>query len=318
MGPVRALLALAALLSCTSLRAQDVPSLDPEVPPTVVRTGPSPDDRVTIPIMIDGKGPWNFIVDTGAQRTVITHDVAQRLALPKGTPVTVISMAGQADVDTVALGRLSVGDDMIEDIQAPVLEADHLGAPGLLGLDGLHEKRLLLDFRAGRITISASRARIVRDPDTIIVQARRRKGQLILLDSDVNGMAVSIVLDTGTAISVGNEALLRKLVRQGRPVPQGAASITSVTGGVLSGPSGVIESVRMGPVTLKGVPVLFADATVFDQLGLKNKPALMLGVDALRLFDRVAIDFGRGKVDFLLPDSGALVPRFAGGQRPMG
>jgi hypothetical protein len=34
----------------------------------------------------------------------------------------------------------------------------------------------------------------------------------------------------------------------------------------------------------------------------------MLGMNALRLFDRVAIDFGRGKVDFLLPDTGALDP----------
>ncbi|MBU2016891.1 MAG: hypothetical protein KKB67_10420, partial [Alphaproteobacteria bacterium] len=54
------------------------------------------------------------------------------------------------------------------------------------------------------------------------------------------------------------------------------------------------------------VPVLFADASPFAELGMKDKPALLLGISALRIFDRVAIDFGRGKVDFLLPDASAI------------
>ena len=41
---------------------------------------------------------------------------------------------------------------------------------------------------------------------------------------------------------------------------------------------------------------------------MQDKPALLLGISALRVFDRVAIDFGRGKVDFLLPDASALTP----------
>jgi hypothetical protein len=62
----------------------------------------------------------------------------------------------------------------------------------------------------------------------------------------------------------------------------------------------------MGRVNLTEVPVLFADASPFAELGMRNKPALLLGISALRIFDRVAIDFGRGKVDFLLPDASAV------------
>lgn len=309
-------LACAAMLFCPAVQAQNAPLPDPAAPPVVVPTGPPVDARVTIPVAIGGKGPWNFIVDTGAQRTVIARDLAQQLALPAGVPVTIISMTGRSDTVTVALPRLSFGADGIENIEAPVLESRDIGAPGLLGLDGLHEKRLLLDFRAGRMGISDSRLRVTSDPDTIIVQARRRKGQLILLNSQVNGIDVNIMLDTGTNISVGNLALMRMLQARGLLPGVEPGRLTSVTGGSLEGPTGIIAALRLGPVTLKGVPVLFADVSPFDHLRLKQRPALLLGIDALRLFDRVAIDFGRGRVDFLLPDSGALDPLHFAEARP--
>jgi hypothetical protein len=62
----------------------------------------------------------------------------------------------------------------------------------------------------------------------------------------------------------------------------------------------------MGPIALTNLPVMFADAPPFRELGLQDKPTLLLGIQALKMFDRVAIDFGRGKVDFLMPDAGSL------------
>jgi len=284
------------------------PPLDPAVPPTIVHTGPSLDDRVTIPISIDGKGPWNFVIDTGSQRTVIARDLAEKLALPPRANVTIISMTGRSEASTVAVPRLGFGGGTIDDIEAPVLEGGDLGAPGLLGLDSLHAKRVTLNFRTGRMEIADSGAVRPRsaDPDTIVVEARRKRGQLILLDSNVNGMRVNIMLDTGTNFSIGNLALRDKLLAKKRAPAMLEATLTSVTGGLLTGQVGRIKSVRMGRVNLTEVPVLFADASPFAELGMKDKPALLLGISALKIFDRVAIDFGRGKVDFLLPDASAL------------
>lgn len=306
MGRFRAALGIAASAFAFPLSAQQPP--EPADPPAVVQTIPSPDSRVTIPIHIDGKGPWNFIIDTGAQRTVISRDLAQRLALNPATPVTVISMTGRSETPTVAIPTLGFGETVVNHIEAPVLEAQHLGAAGLLGLDGLHAKRLTLNFRTGRMQISASR-KAYRDPNAIIVEAQRRKGQLILLDSEVNGTKVSIILDTGTTISVGNSALMDRLVRKKRAPDLLGTSFISVTGGEMTGQIGQIDKVRMGRVTLRNIPVLFANAMPFQELGLQNKPALLLGIHALKAFDRVAIDFGRGKVDFLLPDAGLVDTR---------
>ncbi|WP_176596955.1 MULTISPECIES: retroviral-like aspartic protease family protein [Sphingobium] len=318
MGRFRAALGIAVAIVSPSLAAQDRPALDPDDPPAVVRTVPNPDARITIPIRIDGKGPWNFVVDTGSQRTVIARDLAERLALPVRERVTVISMTGRAEVNTVAVPRLGFGKTIVDDIEAPVLEGENIGAAGLLGLDGLHAKRLLLNFRTGRMEISNSK-QSWRDPNVIIVEARRRKGQLILLDSEVNGTKVNIILDTGTSISVGNMALMNKLARKKKTPALSLVTLTSVTGETLVGQLGLIDRVRMGQVTLKDTPVMFADAQPFAELDLQDKPALLLGIDALKVFDRVAIDFGRGKVDFLLPDTGLLErARFAAARRAAG
>jgi len=270
-----------------------------------MRIGDPADDRVTIPISIGGKGPWHFVIDTGAQRTVISRDLADRLALARGGTVTVLGMAGPAQAETVALPQLGYGQSKVDDIEAPVLEGRHLGAAGLLGLDGLQSKRLLLDFRTGRMQIGRSR-KMTSAGDLIVVEARRRHGQLILLDSRINGVAVSVILDTGTNISVGNMALKRKLLAKKRAPALQLASLTSVTGGTLTGEVGLLDDLRMGQVTLRDLAVLFADAPPFAELGLQDRPALLLGINALRVFDRVAIDFGTAKVDFLLPDLGAI------------
>lgn len=294
--------AIAVLILSLPAAAQRPAATDP---PAVVRTLSTDDDRVSIPIHISGKGPWNFIVDTGSQRTVISRDLAERLALPTRRSVTIVSMAGRSETRTVAVPQLGYGDATINDIEAPVLEANHLGAAGLLGLDSLHAKRLLLNFRTGRMEIGSSRPKW-RDPNAIIVEARRRKGQLILLHSDANGLKVNIILDTGTHLSVGNLALRDKLIRKKRAPLMTSVSLLSVTGETLTGQLGRIGRIRMGPIGLTDLPVMFADAQPFRELGLQDKPTLLLGIQALKMFDRVAIDFGRGKVDFLMPDAGSL------------
>ena len=303
MGRLPALLAIMLAFVNAPLAAQ-TPPLDPQVPPALVRTA-SLDDRVTIPISIDGKGPWPFVIDTGSQRTVIARDLAQRLALPPRADVTILSMTGRSQVATVALPRLTFGAGVIDDIEAPVLEGEHLGAAGL-------------NFRSGTMDIADSgrRRTFPTDPDTIVVEARRKRGQLILLDSRVNGMRVNIMLDTGSHYSIGNLALRDKLLRKKRAPDLLTATLTSVTGGTLIGEVGRIGSVALGRVNLTEVPVIFADASPFAELGMQDKPALLLGISALRVFDRVAIDFARGKVDFLLPDASAITPTRLAANQP--
>ena len=64
----------------------------------------------------------------------------------------------------------------------------------------------------------------------------------------------------------------------------------------------VTRELELGGVTMTGMPVAFADVPPFAKLDLDDKPALLLGMDALRTFSRVSVDFAERRVRFLLPD----------------
>ena len=85
---------------------------------------------------------------------------------------------------------------------------------------------------------------------------------------------------------------------------QGPVVMTSVTGQTLTVNYHIAHRVQLGGVTLEGLPVAFADIPPFERFGLADRPALMLGMDALRSFRRVEIDFPDRKVRLLLPRKG--------------
>ena len=49
------------------------------------------------------------------------------------------------------------------------------------------------------------------------------------------------------------------------------------------------------------MPIAFADALPFKRFGLTDTPALMLGMDTLKLFRRVQIDFANREIRLTLP-----------------
>lgn len=294
--------------------AQPMP--DPLADSMTIETGQDRGSRITLPIHIDGKGPFEFIVDTGAERTVISRELAAKLALQPNEPVRINSLSGISQVDTVTIPRLSYGHGEMPMVQAPVFAEANLGAAGLLGLDGLGSKRLTIDFRKKKMEISHSREPVEVDyGDAIVVRARSRFGQLILVDSQANGEKINVILDTGTDQSIGNLALLRKLTKKRKIDALRPVEITSVTGETIVGGWNVIRNVRVGGFSLNNLAVAFTDASPFEQLELHEKPALLLGMDVLRRFDRVAVDFGRKKVYFLLPDGADAQPEVRLAQR---
>jgi hypothetical protein len=118
------------------------------------------------------------------------------------------------------------------------------------------------------------------------------------------------VVDTGAQISVGNEALRNKLFRKAKK--SGAVELQSVTGAKINGQYMIVRELEVGGVTLKDLPIVFADSHAFARLGLKDRPALLLGMNALRGFEKVSIDFAKKKLRVVLPEESSLTrTRFA-------
>ncbi|MGI4949359.1 MAG: retropepsin-like aspartic protease, partial [Janthinobacterium lividum] len=181
--------------------------------------------RMTVPVTVAGAGPFAFLIDTGAQRTVISRELAQALGLAPGRSVRVTAMAGVAATPTVIIPALTIspGGDTGVRIEAPTFATENLGAAGLLGLDTLHDRRITIDLDARTISIApAGKRRPPSDdvPGEIVVRARSRLGQLIVTDAYVDTVRVRVILDTGSVVTIGNEALRRRLAgRTGRITP---------------------------------------------------------------------------------------------------
>ena len=262
------------------------------------------DRRMTVNVEINESGPHAFVVDTGAERTIIAEDLATQLKLPDSAPVQMQSVSGLSRVRTVRIDRLRLSKLLVSDIQAPALAEKNLGAAGILGIDTLHDRRIILDFRKGLLTVlPGGQAPESRDvaTDEIVVRARNRFGRLVVTDADANGQKVHVIIDTGAEVTLGNSALEARLARRNRDFIAGTVDIMAVTGGIVTARKAMLKGVRLGGIRIGNLPVAISDAHIFDALGLRGKPALLLGMDALAHFDRVSIDFAQRKVRFLTP-----------------
>lgn len=266
-------------------------------------------ERMTVPVSIDGSPALPFIIDTGAERTVISRQLADRLKLAAGPVRNLITVTGSGKVNTVIVPTLELSGSTVKEIEAPALDHADLGAHGMLGIDSLQSRRVTLDFKKNEMKITASRHVPDTDADTIVVTARTRSGQLILVNSRLLGERVQVIIDTGAQTSIGNMALLAKLGKRKKMPPMVTVVLTSVTGQKLEAQFAQIDRIQIGGVDMNNIPVAFADVEPFKRFGLANKPALLLGMDALRLFDRVSVDFANKQVRFNLPDSSSLETR---------
>ena len=262
-------------------------------------------DRMTVPVRVDGQGPYRFLIDTGADRTAISSALARQLRLDGRKDVKLHSVTGESQIETTRVPMLDMTAKKVRNIDAALLEAEHMGADGILGLDSLRSQRVLFDFKRQLLTVVPAEARVKEDRDTIVVTAKVRNGRLILSQATAEGTPLTLVVDTGAQVSIGNDALLQKLNR--RSVKRtGPITLHSVTGEKLIGEYMIVRRLTIGGITLKDLPIVFADSHAFRRLGLDNKPALFLGMNALRGFDKVSIDFYRKKLKVVLPEEGAL------------
>jgi len=259
-------------------------------------------DRMTVDVTVGGKGPYRFLVDTGSERTVISRQLAERLKLDAGETTKLHSVIGVNAVETVFIPDLRVNSQSISVIDAPSLEASNIGADGMLGVDSLRSQRVTFDFKAGTMAISSAEKSLGRgDDDTIVVKARTRKGRLIFTDAVIDGQGVTIIVDTGSQVTIGNPALHQRLLRRRQLSHPEGVMVESVTGEKMEAQVARVERLEVGGLHIQDLAVAFADAHIFRQLGLDKKPALLLGMNAMRAFDRITIDFAERKVRFRLP-----------------
>ena len=276
--------------------------------------GPDTTGRMTAPVRINGQGPFRFVVDTGANRTVVSSELAAALGLPSGGPANVHGIAGVEPTSTALIETLEVDAVTARKLRSPTLARSRLGADGLLGVDALRDRTVLLDYGRGELRIAPSRiiertALDMRQASTgrsrelgsgVTVPARYRFGQLIIVGADVSGRKVTAFLDSGAQSTVGNMPLSR-LVRGANPDPKLVRYVTpllSATGQTAQGEVAGLPLLRIGGVSITGLQAVFTDLHVFDIWGLASTPSLLIGIDVMSQFEAIELNFGRRLVTF--------------------
>ncbi len=277
--------------------------------------------RLTTAVRIDGRGPYHFMVDTGAERTFIADDIAANLALPRGEEVLVQGIIrGQPSI-LVEIQQLQMGALVSSHLEVPTLPRAMLGVDGYLGLDVLDGRRVIFDFEARTLTIAKPQgffsAFFTRD-EYLRVPTLGNSGRLRSTDCVIDGVRAAAFFDTGAEVSIINVALYEALLRRKTAqILRTTQVLTGVTGGSIEGATTLIDTITLGNLVMTSTPVVVADLPVFAKWGLGVQPALLIGMSSLRRCARVSIDYRRREVRFQLAGMELPSPRQAGLPPPL-
>ena len=255
--------------------------------------------RVVAAVRIDGKGPFRFIVDTGANHSTISPRLAATLGLKPSTRqlIDVTGVTGTAKETSVFIAKLQAGDLVITDSRFPVIWAPVMaGAEGILGAAGLRKDRLLVNFQHDQVIITRSHTEALPWEFTRM-WATRLHGGLLSVPGRVGDVRVRAIIDTGSQRTLGNLALYRQLFAEehgkGKYL---TADVYGATRQVGIGKLQLAPSIDLGVIKIGGVGLVFGNFHIFRAWGLTRRPTIILGMDVLGTVKAFAIDFRYGEI----------------------
>jgi len=242
----------------------------------------------------------------------VSRQVASALRLTAGEGASLHDAAGVSTIATATVPTLQLTRKEIRNVDAALLESVNMGADGILGTDSLRSQRVLFDFEAQTLSIVPSAMPDFRaEPGTIVVQGSRRNGRLVVTEATANSRPMTVIVDTGAQYSIGNAALRKALLGTKLLGPSQQVELQTVSGDKLAGEFMFVREIEIGGVTLRDLLIVFADAHTFKLLGYDKKPAMLLGMNAMRAFKKVSIDFANRRLRVVIPEHSALDLRVA-------
>jgi predicted aspartyl protease len=278
---------------------QTLPTPDQQLEEVIVQTtepkfvAPTRRDsigRIWAPVLINGKGPYRLVLDTGATSSAITVRAAQSLGGKPDNTTRVTGFTGTAVVPTLHVSSMEVGELLIGPTELPVLSEVFGGAQGVLGMEGLANKRIYADFTRDRLEISKSRGERARI-DFQVVPLTFENG-LLVAEVRVGSVRTKAIIDTGAQATVGNMALRDALMRN----PPGRATqdeVIGVTLDVQKGDDLPAPDITIAKIHIQGARLTFGDMYLFRHWKYMDEPTLALGMDLLGSFDVLVIDYNR-------------------------
>jgi predicted aspartyl protease len=246
--------------------------------------------RIWAPVYLDGKGPFRLVLDTGANHSAVIERVAEELGdqARSSSTTRLHGATGTAIVPTIRVDELAVGDLMQARVKLPVVLDVFGGAEGVLGNDGLHDKRIVIDFKHDSISIKRSRRERPGDGFRTMPITFARD-YLPIIDAHVGQIPVKAIIDTGAPDSLGNMALFNALKQ--RVGDSSNTDIVGVTLDIEHGYRARMPTIYLQAIEVRGAALNFGDVYIFQHWRMTNEPSIMLGMDVLGVMDEIIIDY---------------------------
>ena len=250
---------------------------------------------ILVPVTVNGEGPFDFILDTGAGTSLLSTGLAKQLDVKIIGAKEGQSAGGKVSVSLARVKSLSVGETRLADIDVGIVDLSHVGKTigakidGDLGYNFIKHFRITIDYRNLEIRFDDPK-RIEHFGTAALTEIPMRLANpakpLILVDVYANGRGpFQFAIDTGTSTSAITPELARQLGVTSTPI--GAAT----TGGAhVAVTAGTLTSFQVGGARIENTSVVVADffAMLSEVVGTRLDG--IVGYNFLRNY-KVAFDY---------------------------
>ena len=249
---------------------------------------PAGDGHDTIPAFVNRKGPFAFILDTGADGSALYQWFAEKEHLPKGKVRDVYVQTGSVSSPTYSLKTLSVDGHAIHNIVADGLPNRHDAGvqAGVAGNDLMDGTIAIFDFPCRTVAIRPKPVDVhaIVASDSVLVQGGSvPDGTQLTLPVTVGGVESTAYLDTGsrdTRISPSFAAAAH--IDPSSPTFRDADLIFGFKSEVTVSRIGPIGSVQFAGITVADAEARVIDLPVFGAFRAGGPPAMILGMDLMK------------------------------------
>ena len=257
--------------------------------------------RIWAPVLINDEGPFRFVLDTGANHSTVSATVAGKLGIPIRTDqaIALRGVTGSRLVGWIPIDSLVVGDLELRSKRLPIINDALGGAEGVLGTDGLQDKRIFIDFMHDKITIFRSHSEPP-PPGFTTIPIKLVAGLLLVADVKIGAVRAKAIIDTGGQGTIANAAFRDAMTRRIAAKDIQADEIQGATLDVQRGDRVNAPVISIGGIEISRAHITVGDMYIFQHWKMTTEPAILIGMDVLGVLDTMIIDYKRRELQVKL------------------
>ena len=257
---------------------------------------------ILVPVEVNGQGPFEFILDTGAGTSLIATELADKLKVKLLGSKQGQSAGGAVSVSLAKLDSVSVGNAQLPDVDVGIVDLKHIGATvgakidGDLGYNFLKRFRVSIDYEKCQLRLDDPRKLDVfnRGGTEVGLRLANPAKPLILVDVHANRQGpFQFAIDTGTSTTAITPELAKRLGVAASPIGQGTTA-----GAHVAVTAGMLDSFMVGGAKTEKMSVVVADffAVLSEAVGARLDG--IVGYNFLRNY-KVVIDYPNERLSLI-------------------